>query len=107
MDAVKPIDVTDSAFEDLVLDSDKPVVLEFWSPLCVHCQKMAHVVDALAEEMAGKVVVAKVNILENTDTPPKYGVTGIPAFFLIKGGEVVAKTLGAMPKGRLKKDLGL
>ncbi|MBI5695172.1 MAG: thioredoxin [Nitrospirae bacterium] len=107
MDNTKPVDVTDATFDELVLESGLPVVLEFWSPLCVHCQKMAHVVDALAEELAGRAVVAKVNILENTDTPPKYGVTGIPAFFLIKGGEVAAKTLGAMPKGRLKADLGL
>lgn len=107
MDASKPVDVTDATFDDIVMGSELPVVLEFWSPRCTHCQKMARVVDALAAEFAGRVLVAKVNIIENAATPPQFEVTGIPAFFHMKAGKVVAKTLGAMSKGRLKKDLGL
>jgi thioredoxin 1 len=103
----RPVDVNDESFDAEVMRSSMPVVLEFWSPQCMHCQKMSKVVESLAEELAGKVKVVKVNILENAVTPERFGVSGLPAFFLIKGGEVTAKTLGAIPRGRLKKDLGL
>ena len=103
----KPVDVGDADFDALVSSSPIPVVVEFWSPNCMHCKKMAPVVDGLAAEFAGRLLVAKVNILENDVKPAEFGVTGVPAFFLFEGGEVAGKTLGAMSKGRLKKDLGL
>ncbi len=102
-----PLDVNDAGFRAAVEGSSLPVVLEFWSPACVHCRKMAKVVDSLALELAGKYLVAKVNILENALTPPLFGVTGLPAFFRIKDGEVVGRALGAMSKGRLKRELGI
>ena len=102
-----PVDVDDASFDQMVKGSKLPVVVEFWSPNCSHCKKMAPVVDALAREFAGRLVVAKVNILENVVKPEEFGVTGLPAFFLIEDGKAVGKTLGAMPKGQLKKDLGL
>jgi len=106
-DKARPLDVTDADFADLVDGSTVPVVVEFWSPSCMHCRKMAKVVDLLAEELSGKYVVAKVNVLDNAVTPPRFGVSGIPAFFLIKGGEVAGRALGAMSKGRLKRELGI
>jgi thioredoxin 1 len=101
------MDVADSDFDSVVMRSTQPVMIEFFSPNCGHCSKMAKVVDALEDELAGSVKVVRMNILENTVVPARFGVTGIPAFFLIHNGEVAAKTLGAMPKGRLKSDLGL
>ena len=105
--AARPVDVSDDDFDALVNGSKLPVVVEFWSPNCTHCKKMAPVVEAFAREFAGRLVVARVNILENAVKPADFGVTGIPAFFLMEEGAVVGKTLGAMSKGRLKKDLGL
>ncbi|MGA2192490.1 MAG: thioredoxin domain-containing protein [Nitrospirota bacterium] len=103
----KPVDISDETFNDEVMLSDMPVVLEFWSPECGHCKKMAKVVDKLAAELAGRYKVAKVNILENAASPVIFGVSGVPAFFLIFDGKVKARTMGAIPKGRLKKDLGI
>lgn len=107
MEDGKPVDVTDEDFDAVVNGSDMPVVLEFWSPQCVHCQRMANIVEALAAEYAGELVVVKVNVLENPVSPGKFSVDGIPAFFHIRGRRVVGKTVGAMPKGRLKEQLGL
>jgi thioredoxin 1 len=75
--------------------------------MCGHCSKMVKVLDALAAEQAGKVKVARVNVLENAATPEQYGVSGLPSFFFVKGGETISRALGAMSKGRLKKELGL
>jgi len=102
-----PIEITDQDFEHEVMHSDSPVVVEFYSPKCTHCQRMVNTVDALSKELDGKVKVAKVNVLENPLTSTRYEVTGIPAFFLIKKGIVTGSTLGAMSKGKLKKELGL
>ncbi len=107
MERAEPIDVTDATFEAEVINSQGPVVVEFWSPECVHCQHMTGIVASLAKEMDGKAKVAKVNILENPVTPKRYEVTGIPRFFLINKGHVASDALGAMSKGKLKKELGL
>lgn len=106
-DTFKPVEVTDETFQAEVIESPAPVLVEFYSPMCGHCQKMAKVLDALSGELAGAVRVAKVNVLENAATPEAYGVSGLPAFFLIKSGEISSRALGAMSKGRLKKSLGL
>jgi thioredoxin 1 len=103
----KPVDVTDQDFDAVLNRADMPVVLEFWSPDCVHCQRMANTMEALAEEYTGEIIVAKVNVLENPLAPAKFGVSGIPAFFYIRGGRILSKTTGAMPKGKLKEQLGL
>jgi thioredoxin 1 len=102
-----PVEVTDETFKAQVMESSMPVLVEFYSPQCGHCNKMVKVLDALAGEMAGTLKIARVNVLENSVTPEAYGVSGIPAFFLVKNGETVSRALGAMPKGRLKKELGL
>jgi thioredoxin 1 len=102
-----PFDINDQNFDLEVIKSDVPVVVEFWSPKCTHCQRMANTVDALSRELEGRVKVVKVNILENPLASMKYEVGGVPVFFLIKNGIVAGRALGAMPKGRLKKELGL
>jgi len=107
MDEGKPIDVDEDSFEAEVKNSEIPVVLEFWSPKCSHCQKMHKVLDALAEEFAGIVKVAKVNVLEHVALARPYDVTNIPAFFYIVNGMVRGSTVGAMSKGKLKDELGL
>lgn len=102
-----PLDINDQNFEREVMQSEVPVVVEFYSPKCTHCQRMVNTVDALSKELDGKVKVAKVNVLENPLFSMKYEVSGIPAFFLIKDGLVTGSTLGAMSKGKLKHELGL
>ncbi len=101
------LDANEENFHGLVTRSPLPVVLEFWSPECSFCMKMAKIVDALAMEMSGRYRVVKMNVLENPHTPSNFGVTGIPAFFRIEGGKVVGRAEGAMSKGRLKKALGI
>ncbi len=102
-----PLDINDENFEHEVMHSEVPVVVEFYSPNCTHCQRMVNTVDALSEDVAGKVKVVRVNVLENPLASMKYEVSGIPAFFLIKNGLVVSSTLGAKSKGKLKGELGL
>ena len=106
-EAARPIEIRDDEFEGKVLKSPVPVLIEFWSPSCSFCRKMAPVLDLVAVEYSGRLPVFKMNIQENPVTPPKFEVTGIPAFFLFKDGKVAGKALGAMPKGRLKKELGI
>jgi thioredoxin 1 len=101
------LEANEENFHDLVIHSSLPVVLEFWSPECGYCMKMAKVVDALALELSGRYRVVKMNILENLFTPNNFGVTGIPAFFRVEDGKVISRAQGAIPKGRLKKELGI
>ncbi len=101
------LDANEESFHNLVIHSPLPVVLEFWSPECSFCMKMAKVLDALASEMSGRCRVVRMNVLENHYTPNNFGVTGIPAFFRIEDGKVVGRAEGAMSKGRLKKALGI
>ena len=101
------LEANEENFHDLVIHSPLPVVLEFWSPECGYCLKMAKVMDALALELSGRYRVVKMNILENLFTPNNFGVTGIPAFFRVEDGKVISRAQGAIPKGRLKKELGI
>ena len=102
-----PVDINDKNFDLEVIDSGVPVVVEFWSPNCTHCQRMVNTVDALSRELDGRVKVVRVNILENPLASIKYEVGGVPAFFLIRNGIVAGRALGAKSKGKLKKELGL
>ncbi len=101
----KVLNVTDADFEEKVLKSDKPVLVDFWAAWCGPCRMMAPVVDEVAEAYAGKVVVAKMNVDDNPQTPARYGVRGIPNLKLFKGGEVVDEIVGAVPRQKLEEML--
>ena len=90
--------VTDDSFETDVLNSSEPVLVDFWAEWCAPCKQIAPILEDLAEEMSGKIRVAKVNIDETPMIPTKYGVRGIPTLMLFKGGQVAGTKIGALPK---------
>lgn len=94
----KPIHVTDSEFEEKVLKSPTPVVVDFWAPWCGPCRMVAPILDQLAEEYGDKIVIAKVNTDENPQWAMKYGVQGIPTMLFVKDGELFNRMVGAAPK---------
>lgn len=95
------IEINSGNFEEKVLNSDKPVLVDFWAVWCGPCGMMSPLVDEIAAEQESRLVVGKVNCDENMELAQSYGISGIPAFLLFKGGEVVEKVMGAMPKGEL------
>ncbi len=94
--------VKDSEFEKVVLASKKPVVVDFWAEWCGPCKMLSPILDELHKDMGDKVEVMKMNIDENTDTPTKYGVRGIPTLMLFVDGKHVSTKVGALPKTALK-----
>ena len=95
--------VTDANFEQEVLKSSIPVLIDFWAPWCGPCKAIAPIVDELAKDYAGKLKVVKVNVDDNPETPARYGVRGIPNLLIIKNGQVKDQIVGAVPKGHLVK----
>ncbi len=93
--------VTDDTFESEVLSAEGPVLVDYWADWCGPCKMIAPILDEIAEEYAGKLKVAKLNIDENPNTPPKYGIRGIPTLMLFKGGNVEATKVGAVSKSQL------
>ncbi len=93
--------VKDDSFEDDVLQSTSPVLVDFWAEWCGPCKQIAPHLEELAKEMDGRVIIAKVNIDENPQTPSKYGVRGIPTLMLFKDGQVAATKVGALPRNKL------
>lgn len=102
----EPLHVTDAEFEKVVLQSTLPVVVDFWAPWCAPCRMVAPILDKIAKENDGKLVVAKVNTDENNQWAMKYGVQGIPTMLFISNGELVHKQVGALPEALLKDILG-
>ncbi|MEN6408585.1 MAG: thioredoxin [Anaerolineaceae bacterium] len=98
----EPIHVTDAAFEETVLKSTLPVIVDFWAPWCGPCRMVAPILDKLATEYAGKMVVAKVNTDENPEWAGKYGVQGIPTMLMIANGKVIHRQVGALPEPMLR-----
>jgi thioredoxin 1 len=98
----EPIHVTDAAFEKTVLQSSLPVVVDFWAPWCGPCKMVAPVLEKIAREYAGKLIVAKVNTDENPEWAEKYGIQGIPTMLLIANGKIVHRQVGALPEPILR-----
>lgn len=95
------VNVTDASFEDDVLNSDIPVLVDYWAEWCGPCKMIGPVLEEISGDYAGKVKICKLNIDENTDTPPKFGIRGIPTLMLFKGGNVEATKVGALSKSQL------
>ncbi|MDJ0863560.1 MAG: thioredoxin TrxA [Gammaproteobacteria bacterium] len=95
------IPVTDETFEDEVLKAEQPVLIDYWAEWCGPCKMIAPVLEEIAEDYAGRLKVAKLNIDENPATPPKYGIRGIPTLMLFKNGSVEATKVGAVSKSQL------
>lgn len=93
--------VSDDTFESLVLKSTTPVLLDFWAEWCGPCKMIAPILDEIAKEYSGKLVIAKINIEENSETPAKYNVRGIPTLILYKNGKAEATKVGALSKSQL------
>ena len=99
------VTVNDGNFEKLVLQSETPVMVDFWASWCRPCMMVAPILDELAEEYKGKMILAKLDVDQNAQTATKYGVMSIPNMIIFKKGEPVSQVVGYKPKSELKKDL--
>ena len=93
--------ITDDTFENEVLQSSTPVLVDYWAEWCGPCKMIAPILDDVAQEYAGRLKIAKLNIDENQNTPPKYGIRGIPTLMLFKNGNMEAMKVGALSKSQL------
>lgn len=99
--AGKAIAITDADFEETILKSDKPALIDFWAVWCGPCRIIAPIVEELAEEYEGKAIVGKIDVDSNRDTAVKYGIQAIPTLLLIKDGEVIDRIVGAVDKNSI------
>lgn len=99
--ASKIVHVSDESFEEEVLNADLPVLIDYWAEWCGPCKMIAPILDELAEEYGERVKIAKLNIDDNPETPPKYGIRGIPTLMIFKDGHVEATKVGAVSKSQL------
>lgn len=99
------IEVTDQTFSEKVLQSDQPVIVDFWAPWCTPCLRMAPAFERLAGEFSGKITFAKMNTDENESTPSRLGIQGIPTMIIFRGGKEVDRIVGLVPADALKRHL--
>ncbi len=99
--STKIVHVSDESFEEVVLNADCPVLIDYWAEWCGPCKMIAPILEELADEYAEKVKIAKLNIDDNPETPPKYNIRGIPTLMLFKNGYVEATKVGAVSKSQL------
>ena len=99
------IQITDADFQELVINSETPVLVDFWAEWCGPCKMIAPVLDEIATEMEGKLIIGKINVDENQSTMMAYGIMGIPALLLFKNGEVATPITGFRPKTQLVQEL--
>lgn len=100
-----PVTVTDTDFEETVLNSELPVLVDFWADWCMPCKMIAPIVEELSQEYEGKVGFAKVDVDSNPKTAMNYGIRSIPTLLIFKGGKPVEQIVGAVPKGALVKKI--
>lgn len=101
----KPVEVTEDTFDNEVLNSELPVLVDFWAEWCGPCRMVSPIVEELAEEYEGKAKFAKVDVDENAEISMEYNIRSIPSLLFFKDGEVVDQVVGAVPKSKLKKKL--
>jgi len=99
----EPINVTDAAFDEAVLQSELPVVVDFWAPWCGPCKMVGPILEQIADDYSGKLIVAKVNTDENPEWAMKFGVQGIPTMLFVSEGNVVHQQVGAVPEPFLRE----
>jgi thioredoxin len=99
------LEVTDANFDQEVLKSDQPVLIDFWAVWCGPCKALSPIVDEVAQSYTGKVKVAKMNVDQNPGTPGRYGIRGIPTLLLFKGGQVKEQIVGYVPRETIEKTL--
>jgi len=100
----KPVEINDNNFEEII-DTEKPVLVDFWAEWCGPCKMIGPIVEELANEYDGKAVIGKVDVDANPNVSAKFGIRSIPTLLVFKNGEVVDKQIGAVPKGELTKKL--
>ena len=99
------LEIEDSNFEEEVLNSDKPVLVDFWAPWCGPCKMVSPIIDELADENGDEIKVCKINVDENKETATNYQVMSIPAIFIFKDGEVKEQVVGYLPKEELQEKI--
>ncbi len=99
----EPINVTDAAFDEAVLQSELPVVVDFWAPWCGPCKMVGPILEQIADDYSGKLIVAKVNTDENPEWAMKFGVQGIPTMLFVSEGNVLHQQVGAVPEPFLRE----
>ncbi len=98
----EPINVTDEAFQKTVLENTLPVIVDFWAPWCGPCKMLGPILDKMAKEFEGKLIIAKVNTDEHQEWAGKYGVQGIPTMLMMKDGKIVHRQVGVLPEPMLR-----